>query len=630
MLRGLFSITGLLVALALFFLVNAVGWSTLRPVRADLTEDALYTLSDGTKEILAGLEDPITLRFFYSRAVGKDIPAYHSHAQRVRELLQEYDARSAKLRLEVVEPEPLSEEEELAQSFGLEGPPANEDGDRLFFGLVGTNSVDDEEVIPFFAPQRQELLEYDLTQLVDNLANLGPKRKVGVISSLPMMGGAFNPMNPQAPPPPAWAVVDVIRAAGFELEELDAGSIDSIAPEDFAVLMLVHPKGLADTALFAIDQYVLGGGKVVAFVDPLAQAEQAPPGQNPMMVQRDSDLPRLFEAWGLELVASKVAGDLNNRASLVRGMQRFQVDNPLLIGVSGDSLNGDDLVTSPLDSVVTAFAGVLQPLADATTTFQPLLSTSEESMEYDAFGVAMMGEEQLLQDFVAGGAPLAVAARISGPIRTAFPGGKPVAEEESAEDATEEPATEEDGAEESWLSEGSLNAIVVADADLLLNELWTNVLGFGLMQPFNDNGDFVVNAIDNLSGSEALISLRSRGSGNRPYVRKQKIEREAEARFDSRIQELQARLDSIDRELTDSAVETEGGTLVVTADQLAERNERLREEQLKTNRELRAVRRDARKEIESLGTTLTLTNMFAVPAGLLIAALLVAFRNNRR
>lgn len=632
MLRGLFSFTGLVVALALFLLVNAVGWTALRTVRADLTDGSLYTLSDGTKEILGNLEEPVTLRYFYSRKVGQGLGGLPEYAQRVRELLEEYQAYSkGKLRLEIIEPEPFSEAEDEAVAYGLSGPAVNQAGDRVYFGLAGTNTVDDLEIIPFFDQRREEFLEYDLTQLVDNLSSLGPKRVVGLMSSLPLRGGAFNPMNPQAPREPGWVIVGQIEEAGFEVRDLDPASTDSIDPDEIDVLMLVHPKDLPETTRFAIDQFVLGGGKALVFVDGFANMERPAPGQNPMMAERGSDLPDLFEAWGVELVPGKLAGDRRNANRIPYG--GGVIDFPLFPSIRSEGMDGEDVVTSQLATVNVIMAGVLEPTADATTTFSPLLRTSTESMEVDAMSVQFGPDpERILADFVPSGESLTIAARVSGPIRTAFPGGRPAAAEEDplADDGD---AAEESEESQQWLQEGTLNAIVVTDTDMLSDNAWvqvSNFLGSQLLQPLADNGDFTINALDNLSGSQALISLRSRGRYSRPYDRKLELERRADAEFRAKEQALQARLEETERKLSELQFsESDSGQLILSPEQQAEL-EKFQQERIETRKELRSVQLQLRKDIESLGTLLTLLNMFAVPGLLALGAAVMAFRSPRR
>ncbi|MFM8801295.1 MAG: GldG family protein, partial [Tagaea sp.] len=292
---------GIALAAILFVAVNALSGPLLQGLRLDLTQDKLFTLSQGTRAILARIDEPVTLRFYYSERLGREIPSYGVYAQRVREMLEEYrDAARGKLRLEILDPPAFSDEEDRAVAFGLQGVPLNQQGELVYFGLAGTNSADKEEVIAFFQPERERFLEYDLTKLVYNLAT--PKKPVvGLLSFIPM-AGEFRSMRP-TPPSAVYAQLQQF----FEIRAVAADAAD--IPADIGVLVLVHPKELPDRTLYAIDQFVLRGGRLLAFVDPHAESEMGRTGPMGMAAQTSSDLKKLFDAWGVELVADKLAAD---------------------------------------------------------------------------------------------------------------------------------------------------------------------------------------------------------------------------------------------------------------------------------------------------------------------------------
>ncbi|MEK8017572.1 MAG: GldG family protein, partial [Candidatus Parabeggiatoa sp.] len=297
--------TGLLIAIILFLAINIVSDVAFKSARLDLTENQLYTLSEGSKNILKALEEPITLRFFISQKVATRLPGISSYTVRVRELLEEYQRTAGdKLKLKLIDPEPFSEEEDQAEGYGLQGIPVDDSNTTFYFGLAGTNSTDDEEVIPFFSPNRTEFLEYDLTKLIHQLDK--PKQKVvGIMSTLPVQGNTASPFQQNAAKP--WMIVDHIRQL-FEVRTVET-NVEKI-PDNIDMLMLIHPKDFSEATLYALDQFVLSGGRMIVFADPYSEVYEPPSDpKNPfaaMQAPRNSELSKLFDAWGLEIVPNKV------------------------------------------------------------------------------------------------------------------------------------------------------------------------------------------------------------------------------------------------------------------------------------------------------------------------------------
>ena len=345
--------------------------------RVDLTAERLYTLSPGTLRTLAKIDEPITLRFYYSARLGNEVPAYGVYAQRVRELLDQYVAAAhGKIRLEVYNPQPFSDVEDRAVAFGLQGVPLDREGEQVYFGLAATNSTDDQQVIAFFAPERERFLEYDLTKLIHSLA-FPKKTVVGLMTTLPLEGDMMAMM--QGRPSRPMAVIEQLR----QLDEVKplAPNVDTI-PADIDVLMLVHPQNLSDKTLYAIDQFVLKGGKALVFVDPHSelQAAQRDP-RNPAGGSTASELGRLFKSWGFEVLPDTVAGDRRD-AQRVSVPGRGRVAQPLdyiaWLNLRADNLNHDDMITADLSHVQMASAGIIEPIAGAKTTVEPLIETSPE------------------------------------------------------------------------------------------------------------------------------------------------------------------------------------------------------------------------------------------------------------
>ncbi len=614
--KQLFSITGLIVGLVLFIGVNKFSETALRKMRVDLTQNGLYSLSDGSQNILGKLDEPLDLKFYYSKSSAPDgspIPAY---AQRVRELLEEYEAKSdARIRLEVIHTEPFSESEDSATQAGLTGYAVNEAGDRLFFGLVGTNSVDDTEVIAFFEPSREASLEYDITQLIYRLGT-EDRPQVGVLSSLPLDGGAPDPRTGR--PAQRWAILDYIsQTQEVQTLEPTLTSVDA----DLDVLMLVHPQGLPDTALYAIDQFALRGGRVLAFVDPHCWFQPVDPSdpRGAMSADRSSHLETLLTRWGVSLDTQSIAGDQTKAQQVAAG-----VFLQVFLGLDGDCLDEKDFTTRGLSAVKMLTPGAFVALADSGLTVDPLMRTTEEgagAMDATMLAMGMQDPSRMVEMFAAGGSPANLAIRVHGDtIQSAFQGGAPALPEGTETD--DRPA---------HLAQSSapFHAVLVADADMLSDQLWVQRMGPYLM-PSTGNGSFVVNVLENLSGSTDLIGLRSREGFARPFHKKAELEMAARKRLQSKQDELEAEIRSTEERLAalQAPGEAQGGLLLDDAQ--TEELEKLQETMLQQRKESREVRRQLNSEIKALGTRLKLFNTLLIPALLLIMALLTAANGKRK
>ena len=626
--------TGVVLALVLLFAVNILAGRLLGSARIDLTENRLFTLSEGTRGILAGLEEPVTLRFYLSQRELGRAPGIGSYADRVRALLNEYERLSGgKLALHVIDPEPFSEEEDRAVAYGLRGVPLGLDEGSLYFGLVGTNAVDDEEAIPFFTTEREQFLEYDVTKLVHNLTK--PAQKVvGLLSSLPIEGqqgpggmqaalGGFN-----APP---WMVVEQMQQL-FELRSLSP-RLEEV-PEDVDVLMLVHPQTLPREALYAIDQYVLRGGRLLAFVDPYSEMQQ--PGMAGGFMQpagsRRSELDALLSAWGVTLGDDVVADlDLSLKVRMEQGGRVLTFDYPVWMNVTPQTFDHEDVVTANLGNLGFATAGYLEPADGATTTFTPLVGTTPRAARFTVSQVAAVTTDprDLLDRYTPEDRAYTMAARVSGKVRTAFPDGRPAPEptgEEEGEEGsglagTADPAGTEGSEAEpkaGHLSESVEDAqiILVADADLLADRFWVVVeefLGNRLAIPSAANGALVINALDNLTGSGDLISVRNRGTFTRPFTRVIALRQQAERAYRAKEQELIAQLEETERRLVELEESNQGNDDLILTD--AQRDELLgfRQERVRIRKELREVRRQLRANIEALESALKFANIGLVP-----------------
>lgn len=612
--KPLFSRLGL-VALALAFVagVSLIN-NVFHGVQVDLTENRLYTLSEGTGKILGNIAEPVHIYLFYSDRATTNIPAIRTWAGRVREMLEAFAARSeGKLVLQVIDPLPFSEEEDRASGFGLRPINVGNSADPVYLGVAGTNSVGDDDIIPFLDPAKEAFLEYDLAKLVHTLAN--PKKPViGLLTGLPLEG-QFNPMTRQPAQP--WVIAEQMRQL-FEVRTLDAG-IEKIA-EDIRVLMVVHPKRLPDETLYAIDQFVLGGGRALFFVDPFSEVDAGDPA-DPSGGSRSSSLNRLLDAWGVHVDDEHIVADDRYAMTVGLGAGNRPVRHLGVLGIEPADMAPDDIITGSLNLMTFAFPGHISRDQDAPATLQPLVESSELAGLLPTDQLAIMSDPEMLRaGFTPTGTHHVLAARISGPVPSAFPQGLPAPPGSPA--AT--PASHLAAATE------PVNVVLVADTDLLADQLWVqsqDFFGQRVHTAFANNGDFVINALDNLLGSGDLISIRSRATFQRPFTRVQDLRREADARFRSAEQRLQAELQDTENKLGElQASRSDQGSQLLSPEQQAE-IERFQARRLQLRKELRQVQRDLDRDIERLGSLLKILNITVVPLVVSIAGLLlVVFR----
>jgi ABC-type uncharacterized transport system involved in gliding motility auxiliary subunit len=647
--RQAMSVAALVCIGVMLVSVNIIAARYLN-LRWDLTANRLYTLSRGTKATLAKIDEPITLRFYYSTRLGETIPSYGVYAQRVRELLDQYvTAAQGKIRLEVYNPLAFSDAEDRAVALGLQAAPLNTEGDQVYFGLSGNNSTDDQQVIPFFAPERERFLEYDLTKLVHSLA-FPKKTVIGLMTGLPLEGDITAAM--QGRPMRPMAVIDQLN----QLDRVDTLSptVEAIPP-GVDVLMLVHPQKLSDQTLFAIDQFVLRGGKALVFVDPYSelQAGSQPPrtnsGGEPAF---NSDLDRLLQRWGLRLLPNVVVGDrraARRVAAPVAGRGNQAMDYIAWLNLRADYLNRDDVITADLNQVAMASAGVLEPVPGAETKIEPLVTTSAESTKIPVEKVQGLPDVAgLLAQFRPDDKRYILAARVSGTAQTAFPDGPPKKPEKpeqkgEAEDKSEGPPPEapKPPAEAKPVdivkqSVQPINVIVVADSDMLDDRFWAqsqDYFGQRVIVPMANNGDFVANAVDVLAGGQDLVDLRSRGTSVRPFELVENIQRAADDRYAAEQQSLERKLKETQgklRELTGSSGDQNNASAPLSADQ-SKTIEEFRGDLLKTRQQLRSVRAALREDIEDLKAVFEFFDIALIPIIVAAVALVVgALRLKRR
>lgn len=631
--KALLTGTGLIAAFAIFFAVNIIANQGLRDTRIDLTEARLYTLSDGTRNVLKAIPEPITLRFFFSDKLAGNAPQLRQYGARVRELLERYAALSnGMLRLEVIDPEPFTEAEDRAVQAGLQG--INLPGGQLYFGLVASNTLDQQQTIPFFQAEKEQFLEYDLTKLVYALSS--PKKPtVGILGSLPLEygpGGMMAAMRGQSQP---YLILDQIKQF-FDVKMLDATKPEEI-DDKLSVLILAHPKDLSAQAQYAVDQFVLKGGRLIVFADPYSETMAAMP--NPMTGQpmppgadQSSLLPELFKAWGIEVVPGKFVADLAlaQRVQTGRSGPAAVVDYIPWLAIPGERLSQEDVVTADLTQINAASMGAIRKLDGAAVTLTPLITSSNQAMLMDTNDLQGDPNPQVLAGkFKPTGEIYTLAARISGPAKTAFPNGAPTQAKDGDKPADQKPAVPQ-----VMESAKPINVLLVTDADLLDDRFWVRsqqMFGQNLYVPIAANADFLVNAIDNMSGSGDLIGLRSRGRSQRPFELIDNMRRQAEQQFLARQKALEQKLEATQKQLADLQSKTqEQSNALLSAEQQAAMDA-FRDDLLNTRRELRGVQRELNRDIEGLQLLVKFINIGLMPllAALVAVGLAIAWRRRR-
>ncbi len=632
--RRIYAIGAIALAAAIFVGLNIAADATFTTTRLDLTQNKLYTLSPGTLHTLDALGEPITLKFFYSKKVASQYAAINAYAGRVRDLLGEYAAHShGKIILQELDAEPFTQAEDQASAAGLTGAPT-ETGDLVYFGLVGTNTIDGKQVVPFFAQDREPYLEYDLTSLVYRLT-MPKKPVIGIVSSLPLetgAGGMAAMLQGQAHPFIAYEELSQTYATKTIEQNFDR------IPSDVSMLVIAHPPPLAPKQLYAIDQYVLGGGHALIFLDPMSDIAQAAQGGGQGMAPSSSDMRDLLKVWGVDYDSSKVVLDralaqaVRTSADPRNPVTRY----PLWLHFDTSDFDPNDQVTANLQALNLASVGALAPLKGASTTFEPLVRSSGEASLMDAIQAKLDPRpEDLLAQVVPTGRRYTIAARISGSVKTAFPGGQPTITPAGAPPAKAPPKPLD---QQLKMSKAPIHIIVMADSDIFDDKFWVRVdtvYGRRLAAPFADNGAFIMNAVENLSGSNDLISLRTRATSSRPFIVVQKLQAQAQARFQQEADALKQKLSDTETRL--HALEQGGGAnaqaqsgTALTPEQQREIT-RFKREVAATRTALRNVQHNLRKDIDALGSLLAFVNIALVP--ILVAAFaigLAIFRRRRR
>jgi len=609
--KTLISATGLVVLFVILILMNVIF--SYANIRWDATEDGIYSLSEGTKNILSDLTQPVTIKFFYSRS-NRNLPAnFKLYAKRVREFLSEFEhASQGRVRVEVYDPKVDSDEEEWAQKYRMQAMQIST-GDRIYFGLVFL-AADQEESIELLDQSREELLEYDITRIIHSLQT-SKKKVVGILSTLPVLGMPRNRARPgQVPGGKPWFFVTELKKA-YQVRQIDISG-DQIDPS-IDLLMVIHPKNMEPKAQYAIDQYVLSGGNAILFVDPSCVSDMSQ-GQQRFMPPSGSSLEKLFTAWGISMASGKAVADLHQPTRLRTGNNRVE-DNPVWISAGAEFFSASDVVTSRLEGMLFPMAGAIEKTEESAYEFEPMIQSSENAALVDALKASFGGAAEIRKAFVPAKERFNIVVRVRGKFKTAFPAGPPKEEKP-------ERAHLEAGGKKTTL-------MIVADADMLADRFYvqrSNFLGFGISKMFNDNLNFLLNATEILTGSDDLVGLRSRGKFERPFTAVQELERRAQERWLSKEKELAKEAEVTNRKLQELQQKKDTSQeLIISPEQEAE-IAKFREEKRRINRELKQVRKNLRADIEALGTTLKGINIFLMPILVSMAGIAFAVYRQRK
>lgn len=618
--RRLLARLGIVLAILLFLAINVLV-SRLPSASLDLTQDRRFTLSPATIELVRSLEEPIRLRLFLSSLLTDVNPTYAAHAARVTQLIERLSRLSGgKLAFEIYDPEPFSPEEDLAVASGMQGLSlgSDESGDLVYFGLAGRNSTDDQETIGFFSLDRAPFLEYDLARVISELAH-PEKPKVALMGRASLAGDQSTGYQPQ--------VLFSLLQEFYQVTVAEAN--DGRIDDDVEVLVLAQPEGLTPAELYAVDQYVLSGRPLLVFADPFSEREAALAQQQlmpPAMAKLDEIAPE-FAAWGFAIAQGLVAGDRQSARRVIAQSQGRQVvtDYVVWLTLDKDRFAKNDPMLAELSVINLNSAGTIDALPEATTTIEPLITTSPLGMRIPVELIATQPDPVgLLASYRPEGA-LTLAARVSGEVASAYGDSVP-------ETLRDNPAVDFAALEKQHLahSVAPIHVVAVTDSDFLYDQIWLTASqnGGGQIVPIANNADLVLNALEALAGRGGLASLRGRGLIDRPFVVIDEMNREAELRFRQREAELVQRIHEAETKIGEIEATAEGG-LVLTPEQEAAVEE-LRIELVEARRELREVQRGLRDDLERLVGELQLLNIAAVPALVALIGLGVALVRRRR
>jgi len=600
--------------------------------RADLTREKAYTLSEGTRAILRKLDTPVKIRFYATQVENATPETVYlkSYAQQVDDLLTELSQQSkGKLVIERYNPQPDSDAEDSAKLDGLEGKALPPYGESYYLGLAAIEA-DEKASIPFLSPTRERLLEYDIMRAISQV-NTAQKPVVGVMSALPVFGAPMNPMmmrmGQQGQEP--WYFISELKQ-DFSVKEVPM-TMDKI-DDDIKVLVAIYPKDISESAQYAIDQFVLRGGKLIAFLDPLSIADNQTPGMNPLQRATSSGatMDRLLKAWGVEFDVSKVVEDMTYKTMINRSGNPEEA--PGVLSLTKEAMNDNDILTSQLDNLLLPYAGVFSGTPKEGLKQTVLLKTSSNSDLVDK----IMAEFGGGRDFKPSGKEYSLAIRLTGKFKTAFPDGKPgqSAADKKPDADKKEDSKEAPKADNSLKESGSDNSVILlGDSDLIYDPVCVqvqNILGFRAVNILNGNLNFAQSMVEQLAGDSNLIAVRSRATLNRPFTVVKKMEEKAQEAYRNKIKELETSLSETQQKVNDLQRTKEKGQRFVLSPEQQQELARFRQKESDVKRQLKDVRKTLRREIDSLETRLKWVNIAAMPVAVSLCGIALALYKRKK
>jgi ABC-type uncharacterized transport system involved in gliding motility auxiliary subunit len=627
----LYSTIGVLVMLGILILLNFIAGAAR--ARLDLTQEKAFTLSAGTKAILKKLDTPVTIRFYctQSESATPETVFLKGYARKVEDLLAEYhQVGGSKIKIEKYDPQPDSDAEDSARLDGIE-PQALAGAEGFYLG-VAVKCADDLQSIPFLAPNRERLLEYDLTRAIVR-SETSEKPTIGLMSPLPVFGMPSNPMMQQMGQPAGgsqpWTIVNElkndfnVKRVGMDIDKVD---------DDIKLLLVIAPKDITDKAQYAIDQFIMRGGKLVAFLDAQCLADQRQ--QNQMMANMGgggSSLDKLLKAWGIQFDTGKVVADLKFKMQL-RGRNGEPQEAPAWLGLTSDAVNKDDVATSQLDNIWLPLCGAFTGTPVAGLKETVLLHSSKDSQLVEAM-LANLSGENIMKEFKPSGVNYSLAIRLTGKFKTAFPDGAPQEKKDEKADGDKKPDEKKAG-DSLKETKGDNSVVLFGDADMLYDPFTMRRIDspFGALQmAMNANLNLAQNVVEQMTGDSNLIAVRSRAALSRPFTRVKEMETAANEKFQSEIKRLEESAADSQRKINEMQAEKKDKDqrFILSPEQRTEL-EKLRKEEVETRKHLKQVQKDLRKEVVSLQTRLKWINILAVPLAVTATGIVIAIVNRRK
>jgi len=621
----LYTIIGGLIFFSIIVVINVI--ISVVGGRVDLTENSIYTLSEGSKKILKKLDTPVRIKFYYSKSNPKMPVVYKSYAKRVEDLLEEYEeAGDGNIVVEKYDPEPFSDAEDAAMMDGVNGQSVDMmGGDKIYLGL-SISCVEENVAIPFLSLDKENLLEYDITNAITQVFKTD-KKTIGVMSAFKVLGGMDQPMNPmmmqmgQMPASkPAWIVMEQLKQ-NYELKEIaiDAKEID----KEIDTLIVLHPSGISDVTQFAIDQFVLRGGKLLAFIDPSSYSAMSKMQQNRQAMQQlmgkmSSNLDKLLPAWGIDLT-EKIAYD----------RQYGHQQTKAVLQLTKNAFSKDDIVMSQLNNMLLLMSGSLKGEPTEGLKKESLIKTSKKASFVSAMG---MNRNLSVENFSEEGKEYDLAIKLTGTFKTAFPDGKPK-DKDDASDNSEKSADSADDSLKKSVKPGFV--ILVADSDLLVDDFCVRVQNFfgqKMVSTINDNLSFFQSMVDLSTGDDDLVSIRCRQSARRPLEKVKELEAEAKEKMQRKIIEAQTKINDVIVKINQLQSKKSGDKsqqLIMSPEQEKELA-RLQESQVNLRKELKHYQKELRKDINALETNFKIFNIAMMPFFFIVLGLGVAIYRKKR